>query len=271
MVNKDGHFMGVMQNGKMISTQEWNKQFEKQERILDLDLGYDFWKYRYSDAVIGRFWAIDPLSEKYAYNSVYAFQENKLGLGVELEGLELGPFPVPALPIIVEGLAITIKALAASTVGAAVITSAKNADAGAGLYSPSLGMAMSTSSPGEMTNTSKSAEKSANSAEESSNNTPPQNENNTGRGKNHLKPDPNAKGDHSTFRTDPKTGKTTNTATYKLNEKNPKTGFDEVKGVDVVGGSHRSSKTGKEINTPHVHTPKQKDPRHAKPDELPRQ
>jgi hypothetical protein len=27
MVNKDGHFMGVMQNGKMISTQEWNKQF----------------------------------------------------------------------------------------------------------------------------------------------------------------------------------------------------------------------------------------------------
>lgn len=33
MVNKDGHFMGVMQNGKMISTQDWNKQFEKQNPV----------------------------------------------------------------------------------------------------------------------------------------------------------------------------------------------------------------------------------------------
>ncbi|TRX32720.1 hypothetical protein [Flavobacterium restrictum] len=33
--------------------------------------------------------SIDPLAEDYAYNSTYAFQENKLGLGRELEGLEL--------------------------------------------------------------------------------------------------------------------------------------------------------------------------------------
>jgi hypothetical protein len=59
-----------------------------------LDLGYDFWKYRYSDAATGRFWAVDPLSEKYSYNSVYAFQENKFGKGVELEGLEVSPFEV---------------------------------------------------------------------------------------------------------------------------------------------------------------------------------
>ncbi|WP_406844824.1 hypothetical protein [Flavobacterium soyae] len=32
---------------------------------------------------------IDPLAEKYPYNSTYAFQENKMGMGVELEGLEL--------------------------------------------------------------------------------------------------------------------------------------------------------------------------------------
>lgn len=31
----------------------------------------------------------DPLSEKYTYNSPYAFQENKMGMGRELEGLEL--------------------------------------------------------------------------------------------------------------------------------------------------------------------------------------
>jgi len=33
--------------------------------------------------------SVDPLAEKYPYNSTYAFQENKLGLGRELEGLEL--------------------------------------------------------------------------------------------------------------------------------------------------------------------------------------
>jgi len=41
------------------------------------------------DARIGRFFARDPLAAKYAYNSPYAFQENKLGWGVEFEGLEL--------------------------------------------------------------------------------------------------------------------------------------------------------------------------------------
>ncbi|MBG6133794.1 hypothetical protein IWQ47_005283 [Aquimarina sp. EL_43] len=43
-----------------------------------------------SDRSIGRFWQIDPLSEDYTYNATYAFQENKMGLGVELEGLEVG-------------------------------------------------------------------------------------------------------------------------------------------------------------------------------------
>ena len=33
--------------------------------------------------------SIDPLAEKYTYNSPYAFQENKMGMGRELEGLEL--------------------------------------------------------------------------------------------------------------------------------------------------------------------------------------
>jgi hypothetical protein len=32
--------------------------------------------------------SIDPLSEDYTYNSTYAFQENKIGMGIELEGLE---------------------------------------------------------------------------------------------------------------------------------------------------------------------------------------
>jgi hypothetical protein len=91
-----------------------------------------------------------------------------------------------------------------------------------------------------------------------------------GRGNNNLKPDPKAEGEHSTFRTNTKTGKTTNTATYEKNPKNP-SGYQETKRVDVEGASHKSSKTGKDIPTPHVHEAKIKDPRPAKKEELPRQ
>ena len=41
------------------------------------------------DPRIGRFFAVDPLAAKYPWNSSYSFQENKIGLGRELEGLEL--------------------------------------------------------------------------------------------------------------------------------------------------------------------------------------
>lgn len=44
--------------------------------------------YRMHDPRIGRFFAIDPLSAKYPYNSPYAFSENRIMDGVELEGLE---------------------------------------------------------------------------------------------------------------------------------------------------------------------------------------
>ncbi|CAM1340228.1 hypothetical protein TAMYLO_110007 [Tenacibaculum amylolyticum] len=65
------------------------KTYQKQEFTEDLGLNTHEWKYRVSDPAIGRFWQIDPLAEDYMYNSTYAFQENKLGMGVELEGLEL--------------------------------------------------------------------------------------------------------------------------------------------------------------------------------------
>jgi len=48
---------------------------------------YEF-KYRMDDPQIGRFWSIDPLADKYVYNSTYAFSEDKVTTHVELEGLE---------------------------------------------------------------------------------------------------------------------------------------------------------------------------------------
>ncbi len=64
--------------------------YQEQERQDELGLNWDSFKYRNYDYAIGRFMSVDPLAEKYPYNSTYAFQENKMGLGRELEGLELG-------------------------------------------------------------------------------------------------------------------------------------------------------------------------------------
>lgn len=79
-------------NNTVINTENNYKQYQGQEFTEDLGLNTHEWKYRVSDPAIGRFWQIDPLAEDYVYNSTYAFQENKMGMGVELEGLELAEF-----------------------------------------------------------------------------------------------------------------------------------------------------------------------------------
>jgi RHS repeat-associated protein len=45
-------------------------------------------EYRMHDARVGRFLSIDPLADKYPYNSPYAFSENRVIDGIDLEGLE---------------------------------------------------------------------------------------------------------------------------------------------------------------------------------------
>ncbi|MGH2667492.1 putative toxin, partial [Flavobacterium sp.] len=68
---------------------KYNYKYQGQERQDELGLNWDSFKWRNYDYAIGRFMSIDPLSEDYRYNSPYAFQENKMGMGRELEGLEL--------------------------------------------------------------------------------------------------------------------------------------------------------------------------------------
>jgi RHS repeat-associated protein len=63
-------------------------RFQGQEHVDAIDLGWDAFKWRNHQPDIGRFFNIDPLADKYVYNSPYAFSENKVVAHVELEGLE---------------------------------------------------------------------------------------------------------------------------------------------------------------------------------------
>ncbi len=45
-------------------------------------------EYRMHDARLGRFWSVDPLAAKYPWNSTYAFAENRVIEGMDMEGSE---------------------------------------------------------------------------------------------------------------------------------------------------------------------------------------
>ena len=52
------------------------------------ETGWHQYKWRNADPALGRFFNVDPLAEKFYYNSTYAFSENHVTGHVELEGLE---------------------------------------------------------------------------------------------------------------------------------------------------------------------------------------
>lgn len=63
------------------------KNYKMQEQELQ-ETGFYSFKWRNYMPDVGRFFNIDPLSEKYAYQSHYNFSENRVIDGRELEGLE---------------------------------------------------------------------------------------------------------------------------------------------------------------------------------------
>ncbi len=65
---------------------------EKDDEIKGAGNSVNF-EFRMHDPRVGRFFAIDPLASKYPYNSTFAFSENCVINGIELEGLEF-IFPV---------------------------------------------------------------------------------------------------------------------------------------------------------------------------------
>jgi RHS repeat-associated protein len=82
------------------------------------------------------------------------------------------------------------------------------------------------------------------------------NEDNNNGSRKKLKPDPNATGNHSTFRKDPVTGEITHYETYKpqINVKNPNA-WEVEKRYDAKGKAHTNKFLGEKIDTPHVHDP----------------
>jgi RHS repeat-associated protein len=65
-------------------------KFHNQEQ--QAEMGWYQFKWRMHDPLIGRFISIDPIADKFPHNSTFAFAENKLGSGIEYEGLELVPW-----------------------------------------------------------------------------------------------------------------------------------------------------------------------------------
>lgn len=83
---------GSVLPGRSQSTTPYRLGFQGQEKeeLMSGSPGMSyFYKYRVHDPRTGRFFSIDPLASKYPHNSTYAFSENRVIDGVELEGLEV--------------------------------------------------------------------------------------------------------------------------------------------------------------------------------------
>jgi RHS repeat-associated protein len=91
VVQQDDYYpFGLRFNSYLRENSLTNKTvlFQGQEHVDDLGLNWDSFKWRNHQPDIGRFFNIDLLSEKYFYNSTYAFSENHVTAHIELEGLK---------------------------------------------------------------------------------------------------------------------------------------------------------------------------------------
>ncbi|MCF6299409.1 MAG: hypothetical protein L3J01_05980, partial [Thiomicrorhabdus sp.] len=87
----DYYPFGMRMEGRYGSTEKYKFGFQGQEMDDEIkgegnSVNY---KYRMHDPRIGRFFAVDPLAAQYPHNSPYAFSENRVIDGLELEGLEV--------------------------------------------------------------------------------------------------------------------------------------------------------------------------------------
>jgi RHS repeat-associated protein len=84
----DYYPFGSQLMGRSWQAGQYRFGFQGQEQDQEFYGGAVSYKYRVHDPRIGRFLSIDPLAPDYPWNSPYAFSENRVIDGVELEGLE---------------------------------------------------------------------------------------------------------------------------------------------------------------------------------------
>ena len=90
----DYYPFGMLLPGRHSNTDDYRYGFQGQEMDNELkgegnSVNY---KFRMHDPRVGRFFVRDPLASSFPYNSPYAFSENRVIDGVELEGLEVSPY-----------------------------------------------------------------------------------------------------------------------------------------------------------------------------------
>jgi len=90
-------------------------------QLYDDELDWDTYqmKYRTMDPQLGRFWQVDPLASKYPYNSTFAYAENRVIDGIDLEGKEFTYGPAPAENYAAVGHLFNPKTITTETVQAA--------------------------------------------------------------------------------------------------------------------------------------------------------
>jgi hypothetical protein len=81
----------TMPGRKFNAGTQYRYGFQKQEIDDEIWNGAISYLYRVEDPRIGRFFATDPLEKDYPHNSPYAFSENRVLDGIELEGAEWKP------------------------------------------------------------------------------------------------------------------------------------------------------------------------------------
>jgi RHS repeat-associated protein len=84
------HPFGMQMPGRSSNSSEYRYGFQGQEKDDEIKGNGNSvnYKYRMHDPRLGRFFAVDPLTSSYPWNSPYAFSENKVIAWIELEGLE---------------------------------------------------------------------------------------------------------------------------------------------------------------------------------------